>query len=258
MKQKFTTRNGNSLSYAEYGDRSGFPILVQHGLIASIEDAGLFERLVQNRARLICMARPGYGESSPVLMDSFAAWAGIVSPLVDALQLSQFDILGMSSGAPYSYALGCRYADRVRNVYIFSGVPALFDQVVRAAWPYPPVVNQTMAQVEAMAHELFFPNVTKADLLNPDIRDSMKHHGFGVAQDLILRFKPWGFSLSDLQAQVFMRHSKADDNVPYQTAVRTAQLIPSCVLELTEAGPHFSKEALDGFIEDTIVKHFKG
>jgi glutamate/tyrosine decarboxylase-like PLP-dependent enzyme len=31
-------QNGNVLSYAEYGDRNGYPILVQHGLIASINE----------------------------------------------------------------------------------------------------------------------------------------------------------------------------------------------------------------------------
>ena len=37
--------NGSSLSYADTGDPHGFPILIQHGLIASIHDSQLFERL---------------------------------------------------------------------------------------------------------------------------------------------------------------------------------------------------------------------
>ncbi len=54
--------NGNSLSYAEYGDMNGFPILIQHGLIASIKSFDLFEPLLRLGTRLICIARPGYGE----------------------------------------------------------------------------------------------------------------------------------------------------------------------------------------------------
>jgi hypothetical protein len=50
-----------------------------------------------------------------------------------------------------------------------------------------------------------------------------------------------------------MRHSKED--LPYTTAIRTAQLLPHCELELAEIGPHFSKEALDDFIEKTMVKN---
>jgi hypothetical protein len=37
-------------------------------LIASITDHHLFDRLLAAGIRLICIARPGYGESSPYVM----------------------------------------------------------------------------------------------------------------------------------------------------------------------------------------------
>jgi pimeloyl-ACP methyl ester carboxylesterase len=252
MKGKITIKNGNYFSYAEYGDKNGYPILVQHGLIASIDDYDLFDRLIRMKARLICIARPGYGESSPLVMHSFAEWADIVSPLIEALQLDQFDVLGMSSGAPYSYAIGCRFPHQVRAIFIFSGIPALYDEIVLSYWPYPVVKNKNMEEMESLVHELFFSNVTNDDLQKNDIRDSMMHHGFGLAQDLKLRFVDWGFHLSGVRARVFMRHSKSDDDVPYRTAVRTSQLLPDCNLQLLETGPHFSREALDDFIKETI------
>src|SRR5689334_20501044 len=101
MKQVALYKNGKSLSYAEYGDKNGYPILVQHGLIASIDDFNLFEGLTALGARLISIARPGYGGSSPYVMRNLGEWADIVSMLVDELKLSQFDVLGISSGAPY-------------------------------------------------------------------------------------------------------------------------------------------------------------
>ena len=249
--------HGNSLSYAEYGDRNGYPILVQHGLIASIDDYDLFERLIRLNTRLICIARPGYGESTPILMKSYSEWADILAPLVEEMKLVQFDILGMSSGAPYGYALGARIPDKVRNIYIFSGMPALYDEFVRSIWPYEAVHDPKIADMEALAHELFFSNLTSDDLQKNDIRDSMMNNCFGVAQDLILRFADWGFSLSDVKAKVLMRHSRNDEAVPFQTAVRTAELLPDCSLELMESGPHFSKEALDDFIKNRMVEPIK-
>ena len=65
-------KGGHLLSYAEYGDREGFPVLVQHGMIASIRDEALFGRLVEGGARLICVARPGYGASSSYEMKDMA------------------------------------------------------------------------------------------------------------------------------------------------------------------------------------------
>ncbi|MFT3895879.1 MAG: alpha/beta hydrolase [Anaerolineales bacterium] len=253
MRQTFFYKNGYRLSYADYGDKNGYPILIQHGLIASIDDYHLFDRLIETGARLICIARPGYGESSSYEMSSFAEWAEIVSVLVDELELFQFDILGMSSGAPYSYALGHGFPDKVRNIFIFSGIPALYDEIVLQHWPYEMAKDKDMAFMEDLAHELFFSHIQIDDLQKNDIRDSMMNNGFGVAQDLRLRTMDWGFHLSDVKAPVFMRHSKVDDNVPFETAVRTAELLPNCKLELLEKGPHFSEEALDDFIQSTML-----
>ena len=257
MKQKIMYREGLYLSYAEYGDKNGYPLLIQHGLIASIDDDGLFDRLIQLKARLICLARPGYGDSSPYEMNSFAEWAEIVAPLISTLNLAQFDVLGMSSGAPYSYALGYGFPDKARHIYIFSGMPALYDPLVRSAWPYDMAKNTSMAAMENLAHELFFSNLTAANLQQNDLRDSMRNNGFGVAQDLKLRAMAWGFSLAEVKQNVFMRHSQADEAIPFSTAVRTAALLPHCHLELKATGPHFSVEALDDFIKETVVKHVK-
>ena len=255
MKQQLTYNHQYQLSYAEYGDQNAYPILIQHGLIASIADYDLFERLLQNNARLICIARPGYGDSSPYLMKSYAEWAEIVSYLIEKLSLSHFDILGMSSGAPYSYALGYRFPDQARKIYIFSGIPALYDELVRANWPYPVSQNTSLPEMQKLAHELFFANLTEEDLQKNDIRDSLSNNAFGVAQDLRLRFVDWGFNLSAVAQMVFMHHSKTDDSVPYKTAVRTAELLPDCQLELTETGSHFSSQALDDFIAHTMLKN---
>jgi pimeloyl-ACP methyl ester carboxylesterase len=222
-------------------------------LIASIEDDGLFEQLIQQKVRLISIARPGYGESSPCLLESYAEWAEIVSLLLQELQIAQFDILGLSSGAPYGYSIGWKFPDRVPHIFILSGIPALYDDVVRSHWPYEPIRDMSMADLEDLAQQLFFSNLSEEDLKQNDIRDSLMNHGYGVAQDLRLRFMDWGFRLSDVSGKVFMQHSKSDDSVPFQTVVRTSELLPDCHLELLESSPHFSKEVLDLFIQKTII-----
>jgi len=253
MKQRTAYKGGNSLSFAEYGDKNGYPILIQHGLIASIDDYGLFDRLIRSNFRLICIARPGYGDSSPYEMRDFGEWGEKVSVLVEELKLTQFDVLGMSSGAPYSYSIGYQFPDKVRNIFIFSGMPALYDEVALSHWQYPPITSTDITEVETLARDIFFSNLTADDLKQNHIRDSMMNNCFGVAQDLMLRFKGWGFSLSDVKTHVFMRHSKTDDSVPFAAALRTAELLPNCEFELLESGPHFSNEALDDFIQMTIL-----
>ena len=130
-------KGGNLLSYAEYGDRNGYPVLVQHGMIASISDYHLFGHLIEAGARLISVARPGYGESSPYAMKDMAEWGDIVAALVGELNLSHLDVLGISSGAPYSYSIGYKLPGKVRRIFILSGTPALYDDSIQAFWPYP-------------------------------------------------------------------------------------------------------------------------
>jgi pimeloyl-ACP methyl ester carboxylesterase len=164
----------------------------------------------------------------------------------------------MSSGAPYAYAVARRFPHLPRQVYIFSGTPALYDAAVQSAWPYRSTAGQSLEELQDLAHELFFKDLSAGALAQPDIRDSLHNRGFGVAQDLKLRFAGWGFTLADVKQKVFMQHSQADDSVPFQTALRTADLLPNCELELLESGPHFSPEALMNFLENTVLMNMEG
>ena len=254
MSQTVRYENNHVLSFAEYGDKNGYPFLVQHGLIASIHDDDLFTPLLEAGTRLICIARPGYGESSPYTMRDIAEWGSIVSVLVDELRLPQFDVLGMSSGAPYSYAIGYAMPDKVRNIYIFSGTPALYNEQICALWPYPVNKTASIPELKQLAKDLFFSNLSAEDFQRNDIKDSMMHDGFGIAQDFKLRCGDWGFSLSDVSAFVYMEHSKEDNQVPFITAEITAKLLPNCRFDARENGEHFSKELLDNFLETVITE----
>lgn len=250
-------KNGNSLSYADYGDKNGFPILIQHGLIASIEDHDFFQSLVELGTHLICIARPGYGDSSPYVMRNLVEWGEIVSVLVDELKLSQFDVLGISSGAPYSYAIGYQLPSKVRNIFILSGTPALYDQKVLSFWPYPVRKGASIAEMQKLAAELFFSGLSEAELAWNSVRDSMMNSCFGVAQDLRLRVMDWGFRLPDVNVNVIMRHSKADEAVPFVTAEVTSKLLPRCKFEARESDVHFSQQVLDDFIRTVMAGYYQ-
>jgi pimeloyl-ACP methyl ester carboxylesterase len=254
MKHLMRYQNQYLLSYAEYGDKTGYPVLVQHGMVASITDYHLFDRLIEAGNHLICIARPGYGESSPYRMSNMAEWGDIVSALIDELKISKFDILGMSSGAPYGYAIGYKLPKKVRNIFIFSGIPALYDQRVLAHWPYPVNKQASFSELKKLAKELFFSGVSQEDLLRDDISDSMMNECFGIAQDLKLRCMDWGFNLSEVQARVYMQHSRSDNLKPVEI---TAQLLPDCQLDIRESGEHFSEQLLDAFINKTMLGHYE-
>jgi hypothetical protein len=162
----------------------------------------------------------------------------------------------MSSGAPYSYAIGYRLPEKARKLFIFSGIPALYDENILSRWPYEVTKNASMAEMEKLAPELFFSNLSREDLERSDIKDSMQNHCFGIAQDLKLRCIDWGFQLSEVKENVYMQHSRLDREVPFLTAEMTARLLPNCQLEIREQGEHFSQATLDNFMNGMLAKMF--
>ena len=257
MNKVVLYKGGQTLAYTEFGHPHGFPVLIQHGMIASIRDRHLFQQLVDAGARLVSIARPGYGESSPYRMENIAEWGEIISVLADELGLAQFDVLGISSGAPYSYAIGYQLSDRVRNLFILSGTPALYDDKVRAFWPYPLTPEASIPELQKLAYELFFAHLSAEDRARDEVRDSMRNDCFGIALDLKLRCNDWGFQLAEVRGRVTMRHSRADNAVPLAAAEMTARLLPDCRLEIRENAPHFSQAVLDDFIRTAMARFYK-
>jgi Predicted hydrolases or acyltransferases (alpha/beta hydrolase superfamily) len=204
------------------------------------------------------MARPGYGESSPYELKSVGEWGDIAALLADELGIERFDVFGSSSGAPYAYAIAARSPKRVRNVFVFSGTPALCDTSIDPLWPFPLNRSATIDWARAVAREVFFPGVDPANLSSDepwstDLRDSMAHDCFGPALDLKIRCLDWGFRLNDVAQRVYMQHSRDDESVPFASAEATERLLPNCELEVRAGGGHYSPELLDSFVERTML-----
>jgi len=245
--------SGVSVAVSDIGQPTGFPIIVHHGMIASICDTALFASLVDAGRRVILLARPGYGDSSPVILPNVAGWGALAEAALDALHVRSFDILGISSGAPYAYALAARCPDRTRDVFIFSGTPALYDARITALWPYPLDREATLADLQDLAHTLFFAGLSPERAQEPAIIDASAHDCFGIALDLQIRCRDWGFDLRDIGARVYMQHAIDDTSLPFATAKITASLLKHCILDERKSGDHFSHELLDTFLRQTVL-----
>lgn len=243
--------NGSSVAINDFGNPHGFPIIVNHGMIASIKDESLFSTLIEAGRRIICIARPGYGKTSPFALKNVSMWGSVVHEVVKKIGIEEFDVLGLSSGAPYSYAIAWGLRKRTRNVYIFSGTPALFHEDVVALWPYPINPETKIPELQTLAKEIFFPcgveNNVSASV------DSYMNDCFGIALDLKIRCMNWGFELSRLKSNVIMEHGMDDESIPYAAAEITAGLLENCKLKKRDSGGHFTAELLDQFFRDTVL-----
>ena len=252
MKRVFVYKNDYRIACSDLGDPNGFPVLIQHGMIASIDDEPLFDHLIAAGMRVISFARPGYGESTPFEMKCIGEWGEIAASLLGDLGIDKFDVFGISSGAPYAYSIANTLPKQVRNVYVLSGIPALYDEQLAAAWPYPVVKNAVMPEMQRLAFDLFFAGCSDEERMKNDVRDSMRNNCFGPAQDLRIRGMNWGFRLQDLGCKVTMQHSRSDQLVCAQL---TASMLPNCELIIHEGADHFSQSLLDEFIDKIMLRN---
>lgn len=117
------TQNGRHLAYLEAGDPHGPLVIHNHGGPSSRLEARLLAQSAsKNRLRLICVDRPGMGQSSRQKTRSYAGWADDLVTIADALGHHEFGVTGWSEGGPWALAAAA-YIDprRLRHVSSIAG-----------------------------------------------------------------------------------------------------------------------------------------
>jgi pimeloyl-ACP methyl ester carboxylesterase len=121
-------RDGRSLSYAQYGDPAGFPIVSAHGGLAcrlDVESAASVA--AQSGVRLISPDRPGVGGSDPRPGRTILDWVSDVGELLDLLAIDRFAAMGWSLGGQYAASLGYAWSRRVTRLAIIAGALPLTE-----------------------------------------------------------------------------------------------------------------------------------
>lgn len=114
-------------------------------------------------------------------MADMGEWGRIVTALVDYLDIPRFDVLAISSRAPYGYAIGHSLPNEVKNIFVLSGTPASFDSDIASHWPFPVNRDLTIDELQSLASELFFSDVNENDKhRDPSVRSNHFHYGVRV------------------------------------------------------------------------------
>ena len=265
MSEVFLYKDHYYLSYTDYGDKAGYPVFVHHGLVGSIEQPDLQQTFEGTNVRMIFTARPGYGASSFYPMANYAEWASIINSLADRLGLTHFDVMGMSAGAPYCYALAALLPERVKRVFIYSGLPAVCEYSVLASYPQASEVekeyafyhNARLEEIAKSLYDMYLAPLPEDVLATKDFQDSMANQCKGMAQEAKLQSLEWGFKLQNVTQPVFMQHSRQDEEAPFAAALKTAELLSKCTLYELEDAPHVSDETLQAFLQMMIEQIHK-
>ncbi|MEV3871755.1 alpha/beta hydrolase [Streptomyces sp. NPDC049906] len=230
----------SGVGVAEYGDPDGRPLVLHHGLVGSALLPEIWQELAGAAGvRLLAVERPGYGLTAPREMTRIGEWAGLLAPVLDDLGVGEFDALGISAGAPYAYALAAVLGERVRGVWVLSGLPYVCDDAVRGHYPesaepvwtfYREGPVEEVAASFAAAGPRFARAFSDSPTLLAALTGIAAHGHLGPAREARLQTRPWGFTLADVRRPVRSWHARADGEVPFAAAVATAALLPDARL----------------------------
>lgn len=127
-EQRIALPDGRTLTYREYGDPAGAPLVNCHGGLICGLDIGPADAAARNLGvRIVSPDRPGVGSSTPKPGRTTGDWADDVSALAHHLSIDRFAVIGWSMGGQYAAAVAARLADRVTALALVAGAPPLDD-----------------------------------------------------------------------------------------------------------------------------------
>jgi pimeloyl-ACP methyl ester carboxylesterase len=273
MKGDKTLRleDGRLLGYAVYGDPAGRPVFYFHGFPGSRLEARLADQIAARLGvRVIAVDRPGFGLSDFKPHRTIFEWPDDVVKIADALGINRFAAIGVSGGGPYAAACALRIPQRLIAVAIVCGlgpldIPDCTDGMIRKnhlifflgrrlPWLARISLGRMAYRVRRNPEEMLgrmlveLPDPDKAVLERPEVKNTMKDNivealrrgSRGVACELLLYTRPWGFLLNDIATRVDLWHGEQDASVPPTMGRYQASTIPNCRAMFYPGEGHFS------------------
>jgi pimeloyl-ACP methyl ester carboxylesterase len=261
---------GRQISYAEFGDPAGVPMVLLHGSPGSrlmFRPADAPARALG--LRLICPDRPGCGGSSPHPGRTLASGAADTAEMLDRIGVDRVILFGVSGGAPYAVAAAAAWGPRVRLLALVSPMGPIADLSGEIALHTGHRLfflklgqSANLARLSALCaaalfrasptlfHRLFansLGNPDRAILVRPeiaahviaDVRECLRQGPAGALQDLALFGRPWGVPLDAVSAPTLVWQGTADVVVPVALGLALAQRLRRARLTTIAGAGHF-------------------
>lgn len=280
------TRDGRRLAVRSSGPVDGIPLLFHHGTPGAGRPFRAFERAAHARGcELITYSRAGYGESTRRPGRSVADVASDMEDVLDHLGVTRCLVVGMSGGGPHALATAARLPGRVAGVLVIAGLmpdglagreltdgmgegnvvefglarqgeAALRAELEREAVALRDAtaeeLGEGMASVLSPADRAALDRELAEDLAG-QCAEGLRPGVDGWLDDDLAFVRPWGFSVEEITAPVFVRQGEQDLMVPPAHGEWLARNIPHAVLHLEPDQGHLSFIARpDAMIEELV------
>jgi pimeloyl-ACP methyl ester carboxylesterase len=265
---------GQSLAFAVWGDRDGFPIMALHGTPGCRLQRWPHEELYQELG--VCLVthdRAGYGRSTRRPGRSVADAVEDVIAIADELGFDRFGVTGGSGGGPHALACAALRPDRVERATCNVGVAPYGDTgLEHEAWldgmdpenvkefglalegeeALTEYVEALQAQAEARVavdpstvfDDYELSESDRAQLARPEViqifREATTEWAFngvgGWVDDDLAFTRPWGFDVRDNTVPVLISYGSTDVLVPTAHGEWLAANVAGSVVQVEEGG----------------------
>ena len=276
------------LGYAEFGDPDGRLFLWHHGTPGAKRQIPLKGRRAAERLgiRLVCVERPGTGDSTNHRYSCIREWAADAEKLVDHLGHRRFASVGLSGGGPYAMACAHEMPDRVAVVGLLGSVAPVagpesapgasivllakrfqglldpmrtamgvpLSALLYALMPAGHIAYGLYARVTPEGDREVFADPEIEAMFIDDIATASRR-GFGaIAHDAALFGRPWGFNIGDIDAPVFWWHGDADNIIPIGHAEHSVELLRACEYFVRPGESHLGGFGAADLVLETLNK----
>jgi pimeloyl-ACP methyl ester carboxylesterase len=266
---RVTRGDGSVIAVGVAGEPDALPVLLCHGLADSRLSAQGFSPVAKELGlRVIAPDRPGTGGTDPRPLRRVVDWAQDAALVLDRLQVGSAALLGISGGGPFAAACAAAIPGRVSSLTLIAplGAPEwptdgmatgerMSLEVARRAPGFGGWFLSGLAALARSNPGLFLriatselPGSDRGAIGQPDAgaafvasyTEAFRRGSQGVAQDLRVLTRPWGFRLGAIAAPTSVHHGDADNTVPLQHGRRYAAAIPGARLHVHPGHGHFS------------------
>lgn len=266
-------KGGRTLANLDVGDPNGPLVIHNHGGPSSRLEAHLFANAAsKNRVRLVCVDRPGIGQSSRQKARTYLSWADDLATIADALGYRAFGVTGWSEGGPWALAAAA-YIDPLRLRHVSSiagGSYGTFgdnwaaDELSKAdalggtlALRFKPSFRLMYAALGLTAKRFrrayvdqlrkTLSDYNRQILLRPDVEtafadtsaECFAHGSDGLVRDSECLYRRWAFDVTKIERLVHMWQGTDDRLVPASINKTVADRMPGAVWHSVEGAGHF-------------------
>ncbi len=263
---------GRSVAVSEYGVPTGKPVFFFHGWPSSRTMAQLTDAAARDlNLRIISPDRPGIRDSSFQADRRLLDWPPLLAALADNLGIESFRILGVSGGAPYTFAAARALPERVKAVAVVSGAAPIAEladrskllklyrwllffyprhrQLLRlsfhAARPFlsiklPLRFRPTLLKLLQPCDAAVMRDVAAFEACFESQRQAWRASAEGLMVDAEIYAQPWGFSLEEITVPVRLWHGKKDRSFHWELARDLGQRLPNGATHFVADEGHYS------------------